>query len=294
MTKRLTSFERVARAHASSRLSPGTRALYLGDFNRWLAWCRKHKVDPTKPTLEDATAYRDELQEKQDVQSVRRVLSALSSMYGAAVALEDRLATWNPFHPQALPRPPADTYGRTEAIDVEKAKQIVAAADKESDGIGLRDAAILHLLFDTGIRISSLLSMRRSKLVRRGDGVVAWVKVKGTKLREVAIPRECAVVVERWLADAVVPESDFVFPADRGKGAMSRNTVDKMLKARGGAKMSAHRFRATFATGAFDAGVPLQEVQKALHHSSPVTTQRYDRGARGGGVAEALAKFRGK
>lgn len=56
--------------------------------------------------------------------------------------------------------------------------------------------------------------------------------------------------------------------------------------------MHPHQFRATFITEALDAGVPLHEVQAAVHHADPRTTQRYDRGARGAGVTAALEKFR--
>src|SRR5579872_7332892 len=80
----MTAFERAARTHIASRGSSGTRSLYTLDLDRWLAFCKKHRHDVEVPTLEAATAYRDQLATQFAALTLRRILSALASMYEAA------------------------------------------------------------------------------------------------------------------------------------------------------------------------------------------------------------------
>ena len=124
----MTPFEKAARAHAASRAATGTRELYNRDLDCWLSWCVKQKVNPAKPKLADATAYRDSLMSRDKPLTVRRKLAALSSMYEAAINQEQPLATWNPW--RKLPRPPADAYARTEALSTAECEALLAAAGR--------------------------------------------------------------------------------------------------------------------------------------------------------------------
>jgi integrase len=145
------------------------------------------------------------------------------------------------------------------------------------------------------MRITSVTSLEREQVRVRGDGSRALlVKVKKKGRVEVELPTSSAEALDQWLARA--PESKYVFPALRGKGALTRRAISQRLTEYGrrtGVKNAApHRFRATYITEAFDAGVPLNEIQAAVHHSDPNSTQRYDRGVRGAGVAGSVSKFR--
>lgn len=294
-------FERTARAHIASRGSAGTRELYKSDLDRWLAHCETLGVDPADP-LEDAAAdFRDALLERKAPDSeqalapttVRRTLSALSKMYKVAIAR--RTATWNPFDVDALARPPSDEVALTKEYTREEAVALLAAAEEEDGDIGLRDVAVMTLLYDTGLRVTPVVTLRREQIYELPGGqrvLVQTVKKKGRV--EVELPPTSVLVLDRWLS--VAPESKWVFPAARGFGPLTRRAMNQRLAHYGdlaGVKDAApHRFRATYITEALDAGVPLSEVQAAVHHSDPKSTQRYDRGARGRGVAAAVAKFR--
>jgi site-specific recombinase XerD len=288
-----SDFERAAREHAASRGAKGTRALYSADLTTWLAFCDAQSFDPARPTRAAVIAYRDKLQASVADATVRRTLAALSSMYDNALDDEGKpVASWNPF--RKLPRPAAVTHGLTESVTDEAAQAVIAEAEKDSSYFGVRDAALIRLLYDTGLRVSSVVALKRTSLFRRGTQLLLRVVVKGGKQKEVEIPDEAAEALDRWLY--IASDSEFVFPARGGKGAFATKAVNKRLdvyaKAAGVGHVHPHQFRAAYITSALDAGVPLNEVRASVHHEDPKTTLRYDRKERGAGVTAAVSAFR--
>jgi integrase len=128
--------------------------------------------------------------------------------------------------------------------------------------------------------------------------MILRVSAKGGIRREVTLPESSVEALERWLKISPSKESRWVFPAGRGSSFMDAGGVNKILtkhcKLAGVPHVHPHGFRATYATAAFDAGIPLREIQENLFHASPLTSVRYDRGSRGAGVPDAVAKHRAK
>jgi len=298
VTSEAAAFEHVARAHADSRGAAGTRSLYAADLDRWLEFCRELQVDPSRPTLEAATAWRDHLRSKHAAQTVRRALSALSSMYEAALGFEQPLATWNPF--KRLPRPPAALYAKTEAVSDVDAQSILGAAEADPAPAGRRDASILRLLYDTGLRRASVAALRRNAVIFRdtpeGEETVLRVIVKGDKENEVVLPEKAARALRAWAQHN--PAGLFMFPGRDSRRPITPNAINRIVELRArqaGVKgVHPHQFRAAFATTALDSGQPLHDVQAAMHHADPSTTLRYDRGVRGTKVTAAVAEYREK
>lgn len=297
----MTPFEAAARAHAESRGSSGTKDLYLADLARWLVHCELEAVDPAAPTRESATSFRNALAaqvyrgKKTSGSTVRRTITALSSMYDNALDSSGKpLVAWNPF--KKLNRPPAVKFGLTEPITAGEVCAVITEAEKLNRDIGTRDAALMYLMYETGMRVSSAVAMERSTLFKRDDLLFMRTFGKGNKRIEVQIPQKAAEALERWLA--VAPESMYVFPAGRGGGPLVTKAVNKRLKMYGDLagvkKVNPHRFRAAYIVSALDAGVPLFEIQASVQHEDPKTTLRYDTKTRGLGVASAVAAFREK
>lgn len=282
-------FENSAKALIASRSAAGTRRLYTHDLQVWLAHCQTVGEDPADPKTA-AVTFRDLLLQTQASLTVRRKLAALSKMYKKAVA--DGTATHNPFDTDALPRPSQDDYEPTQPLTDEEVVRIIAAVKDGSD-LGLRDAAVVQMLYDTGARISSILSIERQSLVRRDGALFARAFLKGGRRGEIAIPEASDLALQEWISHA--PRSRYVFPAARGGGHLQPIAINKRLAACGLkigiADVHPHRFRVAFATAALDV-MPLHEVQAAMHHADPKTTLRYDRKRRGAGVADAVAKSR--
>lgn len=279
--KSSSPFERAARTHIASRESEGTRTLYSNYLARWLVFCELENVDVEAPTLEAAIQFREALKAKYASPTVRTVLSSVCSMYEAA-------GISNPFKSKRLPRPPADEVSLTRAFSAEEVQALFKAAFGHP-----RDVMVMSLLHDTGMRVSSVAAMRRSHLHELDGKLYCVLKVKKKGRVEVQIPDDSRIMLLDWLARH---NDEWVFPLPRKKGHITRGAIHHMVEHYG--KMAGikdahpHRFRATFITAALDAGVPLNDVQAAVHHSDPKTTQRYDRGVRGTGVTAAVARYR--
>lgn len=279
-----TTFETKAREHIASRGSKDTRAVYNGDLAKWLTFCEFEAVNPDSPPFTAVAKFRDQMVDKYAKPTARRILSAISSMY-------DYAGLANPFKSsKRLQRPEPDEIGVTQEFTPEEVDALFRAAGEDR-----RVITIMQLLFDTGLRISEVLSIRRDQLFQHDLTrlrLVCTVKKKGRV--ETLLPVTSKNAVETWLLHA--PLSKFLFPGRDPRKPITaswfRAELEEIGKRAGVRDVHPHRFRATFATQALDAGIPLHDVQAAMHHSDPKTTLRYDRGKRGTGVTEALANFR--
>src|SRR6185369_9920749 len=188
------------------------------------------------------------------------------------------------------PRPPADAYAATEAVDPAVAQRVISATQADESRAGLRDLAVLRLLYDTGMRRASVAGLRRADVILREGRTVVIFHAKGNKRREATLPEEAAAAVQHWLGFAA--DSPWVFPQDRDfTKHIDLSTVNRIVTHRTGGQVHPHQFRAAFITEALDE-LPLHEVQAAVGHADPRMTLRYDRRQRGAGVADIVAKSR--
>lgn len=151
---------------------------------------------------------------------------------------------------------------------------------------GLRDKAILELLFSTGLRVSELVSLNRDQInLERGE---FGVKGKGGKIRVVFLSDRAKEWLSRYL-DQRDDQFQPLFirysgaPALENKGEKMRLTarsvqriVEKyVLKAKLPVKISVHGIRHSFATDLLANGADLRSVQEMLGHKNVTTTQIY-------------------
>ncbi len=147
---------------------------------------------------------------------------------------------------------------------------------------GLRDKALIELLYATGLRVSELVGLRATD-VRATEGFLQALG-KGSKERIVPIGDEAARWIGRYLAEgrpALVKKRDvpWLFLNHRGQ-RLSRVGFWKALKAYGRkagirAPISPHVLRHSFATHLLDRGADLRAIQSMLGHSDLSTTQIY-------------------
>jgi integrase/recombinase XerD len=147
---------------------------------------------------------------------------------------------------------------------------------------GIRDLALLELLYATGLRVSELIALRLGSLALE----VGFLRClgKGGKERLIPVGEMAMEAVLRYLHNArdhfVRPDSgDILFLTNRGR-AFSRVGVWKLVKKyarRAGVhkEISPHTFRHSFATHLLEGGADLRSIQEMLGHSSIATTQIY-------------------
>lgn len=172
---------------------------------------------------------------------------------------------------RSLPRSLSET-------DVEA---LLAAPDRTTP-LGLRDRAMLEVLYATGLRVSELVNLEVTQLNTR-QGVVRVIG-KGSKERMVPLGEEAQVWLRRYLDEArgVLCRgrpSNSLFPTRRG-AAMTRQAFWHLIKRyaiKGGiaASLSPHTLRHAFATHLLNHGADLRVVQMLLGHSDISTTQIY-------------------
>ena len=166
-------------------------------------------------------------------------------------------------------------------LTVGEVERLMEAPDL-SEPLGLRDRAILELLYATGLRVSELIALARRALLL--DSSLVRVVGKTQHGRLVPIGRQAIFYVERYLRDGRAhlarPESDeTVFLNSRG-GPLSRMSIWKIISTAGEKvglekDVSPHTLRHSFATHLLEGGANLRIVQELLGHTDISTTLIY-------------------
>ena len=262
--------------------SPGTIAEYRRNVTEFLSFMARRRVAWTAPDRAAVRAYLAELADRGLApSSVAGRLAAVRSMYRHAVRngrieLDPLAGVRAPRRPSRLPR----------VLSVEEAEALVTAPRRlhaDDEALARRDAAMLELLYATGMRISELagLTLDRLDLGRRRLRVVG----KGTKERQLLFGAPAAAALRGYLAEgrpalaARGPESGAVFLNASGgpltaRGA--RGILDRWVRAAGSpSRTSPHTLRHSFATHLLEGGADLRVVQELLGHANLQTTQVY-------------------
>ena len=170
-------------------------------------------------------------------------------------------------------------------LRVDEATDLIrAAADRADDGspVGLRDVAMLELLYATGIRVGELVGLDIDDLDT--DRQVVRVFGKGRKERSVPYGRPAARAVDRWLTSGrpvlrVEGSGAALFVGARGR-RIDQRAVRELVHRRiaevpGAPDIGPHGLRHTAATHLLEGGADLRSVQELLGHASLATTQLY-------------------
>ena len=211
-----------------------------------------------------------------------RMLSTLKRFYQYCLR-ENRVMADPTLKLDSPKRAPRFPKTLTEA-DVEA----LLAAPEVKTPLGLRDRAMLEVLYASGLRVSELVGMKTFEA--NLDAGVVRIMGKGSKERLVPLGEEAVDWVKRYLADSrpqllrKKAPSDALFVTGRGAG-MTRQAFWHIIKRHGtravpGKALSPHVLRHAFATHLVNHGADLRVVQMLLGHADISTTQIYTHVAR--------------
>ena len=275
----------LERIWAEQGLSKSTLASYGRDLDGLARWLRPQGIGLLQAGRAQLFQYLAERgAQAYAARSNARLLSSLRAFY----AQQARLGAIGE-DPAARLESPKLGRSLPKALSESEVEALVRAPETDTPG-GLRDRAMVELMYAAGLRVSELVSLPATAVnLRQG---VLRVRGKGDKERLVPMGEEAQHWLERYLADARP-----VLAGKRQREALflSRNaeplsrqqfwTTVKSLATRAGidaARVSPHGLRHSFATHLLNHGADLRALQMLLGHSSLSTTQIYTLVAREG------------
>lgn len=261
-------------------LSSNTSSAYRRDLGKFQVFAQKRKLsleDVNRDDLVDflASLYRQKLESR----TVARNLVTLRNFFRFA-QIQDLI----PADPSRNLESPKIRRSLPGYLRLEEVERLLTQPDSKT-ALGLRDRAMLEVLYSTGLRVSELTGLRVSDL-DSNSGCVRCIG-KGDKERVVPVGRKALDMVAKYLREsrsellrqAKGPSSVALFVNRRG-APLSRVGVWKILSAygrRAGLRvaLTPHMLRHSFATHLLERGADLRSVQLMLGHADISTTQIY-------------------
>ncbi len=272
--------ELYIRTHCVARgLRPLTLAAYDKTLRQFQDWARTTRPDcePDQVTARDVLAYVQFLREVRDNgdSAINRTVVVLRRFYCAIVAMgyldyhDNPLASFPSIRavPRKLP----------VALSSEQVSRLLSEPEPDTI-IGLRDRALLALLYGTGIRASECASLRNSSVDLNHLSIT--VHGKGGHERTIPLNPELAEVLRDYAeARGAAPNKAPFFRSRFGR-QLSRGSIYERVRTWGqrsrvGIPLSPHRIRHTFATHLVRAGVGLVTIRDLLGHRLITSTQIY-------------------
>lgn len=289
VTRQLGSSRQQWLSHlaAERRMSPKTVEAYARDLRQFLAFLAGHFGKKVSPGLlaqlepQDVRAFMASRRARGvGSRSLMRALAAVRSfgrylqrnMLGSIGALS---AVRGPRLAKSLPKP----------VSAASAKQMADPGFRDGEErppwILARDAAVLALLYGSGLRISEALGLKRGEIPEPGRGDVIVVTGKGNKTRMVPVLPQVLRLIADYVAlcPYALPAERPAFVGEKG-GALSPRIIQRaMERLRGALGLSSsatpHALRHSFATHLLARGADLRAIQELLGHASLSTTQIY-------------------
>ena len=250
---------------------------YGRDLRKFAVYLENSKLELEKVRHEDIRRFLETLyRQGLTARSAARQLAALRHFFQFLVK-EGRLHT----DPAREVEAPHLSHSLPKYLNVQEVEALLAQPDPATP-VGLRDRAMLELLYATGMRVSELLNVRWEDF-EPNLGIVRCVG-KGNKERLIPVGKSALRAVDVYIRQARSllakrPGVPFLFLNQRG-GPLSRVGFWKILAAygrRAGIRVSLtpHMLRHSFATHLLERGADLRSIQTMLGHSDISTTQIY-------------------
>jgi integrase/recombinase XerC len=261
-------------------LSPHTRAAYGRDLARLAAWCDVqgiadwNRLDHAHVRQFSAHSHAKGLGPR----SIQRRLSALRSFY--AFLQRERLCGHNPATDVRAPKAPRRLPRTVDADLMQRVLESPVPGDGGNAALARRDAAIMELLYSSGLRLAELAGLNLAALDLKDRTVT--VTGKGGKTRIVPVGAKAVEAVRTWLRERTqlaTPGEQALFVGRNGgrlgARAIQLRLADFARRAGLPVQLHPHLFRHSFASHLLESSHDLRGVQELLGHANLSTTQIY-------------------
>ncbi len=276
-TKKWTEISRGYRTHMrlEKHLSDNTIESYMRDLAQFAHYIlRMYDVPPKKVEPEMISNYMSRLYDQgREKSSQARALSGIKSFFNYLL-LEEVIES----SPAELIETPKRTRPLPDVLTTEEIDRLIGSID-QSTTKGLRDRAILEVLYSCGLRVSELCNLRFGDLLF-GEGYIR-VTGKGNKQRLVPVSTAARERINLYMEvrNKSRRKEEVLFLSNRGK-KLTRVmifTIIKQATQRVGItkKISPHTFRHSYATHLLEGGANIRQVQELLGHENILTTEIY-------------------
>jgi integrase/recombinase XerD len=260
------------------RMSPNTLESYARDMALLGAFADKKGVQAVALARQDLEIFvRQLMSSGLSPRSVARAVACVRGFYKFLAVEQKRDRS-----PAEDLRPPRAWAALPKFLSLEEVDRLLAQPDTSTPR-GLRDKALIEVLYATGLRVSELVSLRAGDLELEG-GYLTCIG-KGDKQRMVPLGQEAADWVRRYLREGRPAllrrkSSPWLFVNARDGGPLSRIGFWKVLREYGikaglPRSLSPHVLRHSFATHLLERGADLRMIQLMLGHADLSTTQIY-------------------
>lgn len=275
-------------AKANKGLGERTNRAYASDIKQCLAWCNRHGFKNISDlTTDDLRSWMADASRNHARSSLARKVVAVRGFFAWCQHVE--YISGNPAEILMTPKiknmlPSVLDEYQAESLmnNVDSKANVSTSCPKNQKAIGLRNAAILELLYATGIRVGELTSLNIQDINFSSHTIK--VTGKGNKQRVVPFGVPAYKALSAWISkdgrEILLRNSveEAVFLGTRGKRIdqrLVRQIVHDEAKSAHVPDISPHALRHSAATHMLNGGADLREVQELLGHSSLNTTQRY-------------------
>ncbi len=272
---------------AEADAATNTRLAYGRDLKDFAGWCgaQGHAFATLDRTAVEAYLVFCDSQGLSRATRARR-LSSIRQMYRFAFD-----EGWRSDNPALRLSGPGKAARLPVTLSEEEVSRLLATARSHgrNESEHLRNAALMELLYATGLRVSELVSLPQAAV--RGDPRMILVRGKGGRERMVPLSAPARAAVADWLADldaaaearrkAGRPVPKALFPGPGAAGHLTRQAFFGLIKAIAlaaevdPARVTPHVLRHAFATHLLAGGADLRVIQSLLGHADVATTEIY-------------------
>jgi len=261
------------------RYADNTIASYEKDINYWMRFLDSKNISFANATYKEVRLFLQECYCKKLARTtVGRTMSAIKMFYRYQASVG--LVKTNPITLVKAGK----RIGTLPKFLYEQEMNALFAGIDTSDALGIRNYALLELLYATGIRVAECCNLKLSHF--DFDGGILLVYGKGQKMRYIPIGEFAVCAIEDYfknsrpeLAKKSKEETDVVFLNHRGSALTDRGVRDILKRLTNGTseniKVAPHMIRHTFATHLLNNGADLRSVQELLGHVNLSSTQIY-------------------